>query len=162
MLLKLKSRWTPSTASGASGLAGLVKIVSEQPTAETEGKVELSYADFNSSQIAAAYSCLSDNLNARIAVQQVKSDGFVENAFLNRSDNNGIDELTARISVDYFLGSDETSAKLRLYHFDIDNGYDAFSLDNDNVTQSDEPGAKTQPKLKLASIKIAHQLNNGD
>jgi outer membrane receptor protein involved in Fe transport len=147
-----------STASGASGLAGLVKIVSQQPTDTQEGTLELSVAEFNTTQIAGAYSnALTSNINARVALQQVKSDGFVENAFLGRSDTNNIDELSAKLAIDY-LASESTVVKLRYYHFDIDNGYDAFSLDNDNITQSDEPG-KDATSADALSLKLEHDLS---
>lgn len=148
-----------STATGASGLAGMVKIVSNQPTSTPEGKVELSVAQFNTAQLAGAYSNkISDRVNARVAIQQVSSDGFVENQFLNRQDTNNIDELTAKLSVD-FLVSDETTVKARLYHFDIDNGYDAFSLDNDNITQSDEPGSDATQATAL-SLNLVHDFDD--
>lgn len=147
-----------STASGASGLAGLVKIVSQQPTNTQEGLLELSAAQFNTFQLAGAYSnALTDNINARVAIQQVSSDGFVENAFLKRSDTNNIDELSAKLAID-FLPTDSTALKLRYYHFDIDNGYDAFSLDNDNITQSDEPG-KDATSADALSLKLEHDLS---
>jgi len=148
-----------STASGASGLAGLVKIVSNKPTSTPEGKIELSIAEQNTYQVGAVYSnSLTDKLNARVALQQAASDGFVENAFLNRSDTNNIDESSAKVAVDY-AHSAATDIGFRYYWFDIDNGYDAFSLDNDNVTQSDEPGQdKTQ--ASAASLSLNHALDN--
>ncbi|MEC9319973.1 MAG: TonB-dependent receptor, partial [Pseudomonadota bacterium] len=48
-------------------------------------------------------------------------------------------EFTARLSIDTQLGQDWL-LKTRIHKLDIDNGYDAFSLENDRTTLSDEPG----------------------
>jgi outer membrane receptor for ferric coprogen and ferric-rhodotorulic acid len=74
-----------------------------------------------------------------VALQQVKSDGFVENIHLDRDNTNNIDEFNAKLALDLAL-NDSIDIEFKLYHFDVDNGYDAFSLDNDNKTRSDEPG----------------------
>jgi iron complex outermembrane receptor protein len=60
------------------------------------------------------------------------------------------------LAIDYVI-SDTTGLEFKLYHFDVDNGYDAFSLDNDNKTRSDEPGFD-RTKTQAASIKYIHDL----
>jgi iron complex outermembrane receptor protein len=146
-----------STGFGASGLAGMIKIVSNGPSDVQEGYLQGSFAEYDTQRYSAAYSSkLSQNINARLALQQVKSDGYVENIYLNRNDTNNIDEFNAKFALDYHV-SESSDLELKLYHFDIDNGYDAFALDNDNKTRSDEPGYD-RTDTQAASIKYKHDL----
>jgi outer membrane receptor for ferrienterochelin and colicin len=101
---------------------------------------------------------LTEGLNARLALQQVKSDGFVENTYLNRNDTNNIDEFNAKLALDYSL-TDSAELEFKFYHFDIDNGYDVFSLDNDNKTRSDEPGFD-RTDTQAGSIKYIQDLGS--
>ena len=146
-----------STGFGASGLAGIVKVVSNSATDSQEGYLQGSFAQYNTQRYSAAYSNqIADGVSARIAMQQVKSDGFVENSYLNRDDTNNMDEFNAKLAVDYVI-SDKVGLEFKLYHFDIDNGYDAFSLDNDNKTRSDEPGFD-RTETQAASVKYIADL----
>ncbi|MFT5712528.1 MAG: iron complex outermembrane receptor protein [Glaciecola sp.] len=148
-----------STGFGASGLAGIIKVVSNSATDSQEGYLQGSFAQYNTQRYSAAYSNqIADGLNARIAMQQVTSDGFVENTYLNRDDTNNIDEFNAKLAVDYVI-SDTTGLEFKLYHFDVDNGYDAFSLDNDNKTRSDEPGFD-RTETRASSIKYIQDLGD--
>ena len=78
-----------------------------------------------------------------MTVQQVTSDGFIDNEFLGKDDTNDRDELTVRGKLSWLVG-DASEIGLMLGYIDIDNGYDAFSLDNDRDTLSDEPGHDIQ------------------
>ena len=69
--------------------------------------------------------------------------GAISNEFLNRDDTNGRDELTLRGHLKW-LASDDLTLRLRYLHLDLDNGYDAFSLNNTRETYSDQPGADKQ------------------
>ena len=146
-----------STGFGASGLAGMIKIVSHSPSDIQEGYVQGSFAQHGTQKYSAAYSSnLAQDLNARIALQQVKSDGYIDNIYLERDDTNNIDEFNAKLALDYQM-TDKSDLEFKLYHFDIDNGYDAFALDNDNKTRSDEPGFD-RTETQAASIKYHHDL----
>ncbi|MEM0911631.1 MAG: TonB-dependent receptor plug domain-containing protein, partial [Pseudomonadota bacterium] len=127
-----------SVASGVNSLAGVIKLVSNDT--EASNNVGLSIAEFDEWQLSAAGTVdINDAISVRISVQNTQSDGFVKNQFLNREDTNGVDELTAKATLFYDI-DDTSSLQASVYRFDIDNGYDAFSLDNDNVTRSDQPG----------------------
>lgn len=146
-----------STGFGATGLAGMIKIVSNDASDVSEGYLQGSFAEYDSQQYSGAYSNqIAEGVNGRVAVQQVKSDGFVNNIFLGRNDTNNIDEFNAKIALDYAF-SEQVELEFKLYHFDVDNGYDAFSLDNDNNTRSDEPGFD-RTQTQAASVKYIHDL----
>jgi len=146
-----------SVATGKNSLGGIVKIVSNQATETLYANVSASVAQYGEHRISGVYSnSLSDSLKARFSIQNTQSDGFVENTFLNRDDTNGIDETSATALFNIDIAED-TSLDLNIYHFDIDNGYDAFSLDNDNKTLSDEPGFDTA-KATAVSAKLSHSF----
>ena len=95
----------------------------------------------------------------RVAAEQYKSDGFVENIHLNRDDTDNLDELTTRLKLRY-LASENLTLDFGYQYFDIDNGYDVFSLDNDNKTRSDNPGFDRQ-KTHALSFKADWDSEHG-
>ncbi len=147
-------RGPQATVFGSSGLAGVVNIISNTPTDTPSGSLSVSRASQNTTALAGAYGLTLDNgLGLRGAIKQTTSDGFVRNAFLQRSDTNDIDERSARLMATYAV-SDTLDLTAQLLHVDVDNGYDAFSLDNDNVTLSDAPG---KDAIKANALSIALQ-----
>ena len=132
-------RGPQGTLFGANALAGLINMVSNGPDEEFTGRAELTAGNYEYLTVSAALGGpISENTGFRLAVQSNKSDGYIDNVFLNRSTNN-IDELTARGKFAWDI-SDELSVDFLLLFSDIANGYDAFSLDNTRATYSDEPG----------------------
>jgi outer membrane receptor protein involved in Fe transport len=85
----------------------------------------------------------TDSLGYRLAVQQHESDGYIENDFLQKDDTNNLDELNLRGQLRWQAGED-LRLDFSVFYADIDNGYDAFSLDNTRHTLSDEPGHDRQ------------------
>ena len=70
--------------------------------------------------------------------QQYQSDGAIANTWLDRDDTNARDEVTLRLGARW--QSQQHLIEFNWHHIDIDNGYDAFSLDNTRQTLSDQPG----------------------
>lgn len=145
------------TAFGSSALAGLIKIKTVEADGVESGKVSATFAEQNTYNLAAAYgNAINEQWNFRAAVQQNKSDGFIKNTFLNREDTDNIDELSSRLKLRY-EANDDLTVDFALHYFDIDNGYDAFSLDNTRETLSDEPGFDRQETVAF-STKIDWNL----
>jgi outer membrane receptor protein involved in Fe transport len=148
-----------SVAVGTNSLGGVIKLVSHEPAGSPQGKLSASLGQSGAMQIGGAYSnAISSSLSARISAQTTQEDGFVYNAFLDADDVNNIDETTATLFLQNTF-NERQQLGLNVYYFDIDNGYDAFSLDNDNVTQSDEPGFDKTEAL-AASAKYQHSFDN--
>ena len=63
----------------------------------------------------------------------------MRNVYLDREDTNGRDEVTLRGKLHLVLGGD-WSADVTAMYVDLDNGYDAFAIDNRCATQADRPG----------------------
>ena len=75
---------------------------------------------------------LNDQWLYRVAAGKTLSDGFINNTTLDRKDTNNIDELTSRLKLRY-LAADNLTIDFTALHLDIDNGYDAFSLDENAI-----------------------------
>ena len=155
-------RGPQGTRFGANALAGMINIESNGPTDVTEGYVSGKLADYDTRALGAAVSGeLSSNTQGRIAVQKSVSDGYIDNIHLNRDDTNNTDETVARARLNLDLDNANTLA-LTLLHIDVDNGYDAFSLDNTRETYSNKPGADKQETTAAAlrwDSEISSALN---
>lgn len=136
-------RGPQSTRFGADAMAGMLYLTSERGDAFTDGQLELSYANYDSYGAGVALGGMPhDRIRLRGSLYHYQSDGFIHNTTLKRRDINGQDELTLRLNGDIELAPSWDLA-LTYHHFDIDNNYDAFSLDLDRTTLSDEPGKDT-------------------
>jgi len=139
---------------GVNGLAGMVLLESNQPTDVTSGEWLLGVGNYAETTVAGSIGGSLGALgNARLALMKFDQDGYTENTFLNRDDTEQRDEFTARLSFDTPLNADWL-LKTRIHKVDVDNGYDAFSLENDRTTLSDEPGFD-----RLNSTATRLQLN---
>ncbi len=143
-------RGPQGTRFGGSALAGMVNIRSNRPTESLEGYIKVGAGNYGSWNVGGAISGpLSDTVTGRLAMQQNKSDGYIDNVFLGRDNTNGYDETSVR-AVLHLDPSDRSDYSLTALYFDGQNGYDAFSLDNSQDTLSDEPGHDNQESLALA------------
>ncbi|WP_440906229.1 TonB-dependent receptor [Catenovulum sp. SX2] len=153
-------RGPQGTRFGANALAGLIYIKSNEPTTYQSGQLKLGMANYNSQDIGIAYSNgLTNNWLYRVAAYRHFSDGFMENVYLDRRDTNDRNELSLRGKLRYD-NQDDVLWDLTLSHIDIDNGYDAFSLDNNRNTLSDQPGRDTQKSSSISS-NLGYQLTTG-
>lgn len=146
-------RGPQGTLYGANALAGLINLKSNDPTDMFTAAISAELADYNSQVASAVISGpLSESVGYRLAVQSQQSDGYTENTFLNRDDTSNIDEFNVRGKLLAELTPDLTM-ELTGHFVDVDNGYDAFSLDNTRQTLSDEPGHDRQ-KTKATAVKL--------
>jgi outer membrane receptor protein involved in Fe transport len=144
-------RGPEATRFGANALAGMLNLTTQGPTDSAEGKISLTAANYGSYQLAGQFSnAINSQLGYSLALEQQVSDGFIKNSFLKRDDTNDIDEFTGRFKLAY-----QPTATLRLqlisHLVDQDNGYDAFSLDRNRTTLSDEPG---QDQLRSKALAV--------
>jgi len=156
-------RGPQGTRYGANALAGLISISSNDPTPTPEYDFEFSAGEDNLHEFKAVASgplSVENNLNYRLAVSQTQQDGFRDNLFLGRSDTNGVDETYFRTKL-HWTAPQGTQFKFTYLHADLDNGYDAFTLDNSFTTLSDEPGEDDQ-KTNAAAVKVEHSFDAYD
>ena len=150
-------RGPQGTLFGANALAGLINIVSNDPSDEFSANITAGLEEFGGRELSASVSApTSDSSGYRFAIKHYQSDGFIEDIFLGRDDTNNIDETTARFKYQTDVGT-RMNLGFTFFAADIDNGYDAFSLDNTRQTYSDEPGVDKQDTI-AAAIKVNYQL----
>ena len=133
-------RGSQGTRFGANALAGVINLKSADPTAESQGYAKTSLSSYGGRNLETAFGgAVNDQWLYRVATGKTLSDGFIENTTLNTQDTNNIDESTSRLKLRY-VAADNLTVDFTALHLDIDNGYDAFSLDENRTTMSDEPG----------------------
>ncbi|MCF6194808.1 MAG: TonB-dependent receptor plug domain-containing protein, partial [Kangiellaceae bacterium] len=151
-------RGPQGTLYGANGLAGLINLVSNAPTDSLYSKLSLSVEEFSGRELSAVISGpISDETGYRFAIKHYQSDGYMNNNFLNRANTNNIDELSLKGKLVSEI-SENMSLTTSLFLADIDNGYDAFSLDSNRTTLSDQPGFDRQ-KTKALAVNLNWILN---
>jgi iron complex outermembrane recepter protein len=149
-------RGPQSTRYGANALGGLIAMQSAAPADEFGGRVELSGGDYDTRSYGAVLTGPVAALDStfRIAVQQYSSDGFYRNEYLGRDSTDGNDELTVRARW-RFQPADDLRMDLSVFDIRINDGYDAFDIDNNRTTQSDQPGQDRQDSA-AGSLKITY------
>jgi len=142
-------RGSQGSRYGANALGGLIYMQSTAPSVDRNARLELTVADDNAMSIAAALGgALNDSQTTtfRVSAQKYESNGFRDNRYLMRKDTNGRDELAFRSRL-RLAPSDTFEANVALMYSNIDNGYDAFSLDNSYTMLSDKPGKDAQESI---------------
>jgi outer membrane receptor protein involved in Fe transport len=150
-------RGPQAAAFGANALAGMVLVETASPTSTTQGKAEFSFGDNDllsfGAAVGGAIGSMGDGaLSYRISLSAYQDNGYRDNRFLNRDDTNERAEQTARLKL-HWAATPVLEFDLTLLYFDFENGYDAWSLDNDSfITTTDEPGQDNQ-ETKAAGLK---------
>ncbi|HKE46139.1 MAG TPA: TonB-dependent receptor [Steroidobacteraceae bacterium] len=142
-------RGPQGTRYGANALGGLIKVKTREPERDFDATTEASVGQDDEWSIGAVIGGPIGGTETgafRVGVQQYESDGFRRNAFLGRDDTNGRDELTARARL-RFEPTERWQVDVSVLALDLDNGYDAFSIDNSRVTESDHPGSDSQRSI---------------
>jgi outer membrane receptor protein involved in Fe transport len=143
-------RGPQGTLHGANALAGLINLRTGEPGPDPELYMEGMVADYDSwsAGIVGAGPLISDKLLYRLSVYSYGSDGYIDNDYLGRDDTNERDETSIRGKLRWLAG-EQSSLDITALYVDIDNGYDAFSLDNTRHTLSDQPGRDAQESTAL-------------
>ncbi len=146
-------RGPQGTQFGSAAMAGMINIQSGQPSEEREGKIKLGAGNYGQKDAGLVLSGpLSDTLLGRISVHENRSDGYIDNDFLGKDDTNNIDESSVKAQLKWLISSDLT-LDVVAHYTDVDNGYNAFSIDNDRDIDADDPGHDRQ-ETKAASATL--------
>jgi len=147
------------TRYGANGLAGLINLKSYDPSPVYDMKLALSAAEYDTTSISAMLNLpINNRVSSRTVISKHQSDGYYNNGYLNKDDTNSQNEWLLRTKLRIEL-NEQSNLLLNVLHSDIDNGYDAFSLDNIRTTLSDEPGFDRQ-RSNAIGIQGHFELTN--
>jgi len=142
-------RGSQGSRYGANALGGLIYMRSTEPSAERDGRLQLGIGEDDVVTLGAAFGgALNDDetIVFRLSAQQYQSNGFRNNSYLGRKDTNNRDESGVRFGLAFEPGS-KSEGRLSLIYSKVDDGYDAFSLDNTYTMLSDKPGRDAQESL---------------
>ena len=136
-------RGPQGTVYGANSIAGTINIISSDPTEEFEGSIEAETGDYGAFGVGLVLSGpVNSTSGYRLSVKDFRHDGFVENVYLDRKDTNAKEEQIIRFK--YKSKGENSQWHLNLGKVNVNNGYDSFSLDNDRLSRSDQPGLDDQ------------------
>jgi outer membrane receptor protein involved in Fe transport len=142
-------RGPQGTRYGANALAGLVYMRSTAPTPDFRGRAELTVGDDDA--LAGGFAVgggigTSDSAMYRLSAHHHRSNGFRDNTHLNRDNTNRREETTVRGRLSW-SAAEVWQFDLAAVFADVDNGYDAFALDNSYTMLSDRPGKDAQESI---------------
>jgi iron complex outermembrane receptor protein len=145
-------RGPQGTLYGANALAGLIYVKSADPSDTFGGRAEFDSGDYSEHSYGAVLTGPVSELDSafRLAAQRYSSDGFYHNAYLGRSDTDNRDELTLRGKWRYDP-NESWRVDVTVLRVQINNGYDAFAIDNSRTTESDQPGVDRQYSTGLSA-----------
>lgn len=148
-------RGPQGTQFGNDAMAGVITLDTTAASAQQSNRAVFSVGDYGSfSAGVAGGGALSESFNVRLSAQTQQSDGYVTNDYLKRDDTNNIDEHNVKLKT-HWQASDDLIVDTTLHYIDVDNGYDAFSLDRNGRTLSDNPGRDTQ-RTKAVGINVSY------
>ena len=143
-----------SYAYGHNAMAGLINIKTKDPSEEFKKSLNLTFGNDDLTKISYYHQfkpLFKKQLFSNIFIFNSQQNGFKYNQFLNDYKNNKFEELQ-KIKLVY-LPSANFSSKLTLLNSNLNNGYDAWSPNNNlDTTYSNEPGKDSQ-KLKAIAIE---------
>ena len=148
-------RGSQGSRYGANALGGLIYMRSTEPSANRDGRLQLTLGEDDAVSLGAAFGgALNDDETVvfRLSAQRFESDGFRSNSYLGRKDTNKRDETGVRFGLG-FMPSSSFEGRLSVIYSNVDDGYDAFSLDNTYTMLSDKPGRDAQESIG-ASLRL--------
>ncbi|HEX7116179.1 MAG TPA: TonB-dependent receptor [Steroidobacter sp.] len=139
---------------GANALAGLIVMRGQEPGEELGFTSEASIGEYDSRSFGMAATGPVESLDSawRLSVQRYRTDGFRRDVFLGRDDTNDRDELIGRAKWRW-QPSEQTTVDFTWLHAKLDNGYDAWSIDNTRRSLADRPG-KDALEADGASVRV--------
>lgn len=149
-------RGPQGTQFGNDAMAGIIAIDSTAATADQTSRALVSIGNYGSYGAGIATGgAIADNVNVRLSAQTQQSDGYVTNDHLKRDDTNDIDETNVKLKTNWQV-TDDLTINTTLHYIDVDNGYDAWSLDENGRTLSDKPGRDKQ-RTKAVGVDAVYQ-----
>ena len=154
-------RGPQGTRYGANALGGIIYLRSTDPTDKFSADFEATGGSDEAAGLGAAVGGpLGAHLGGRASIYRFRSDGFRHNVYLNRDDTYGRDELSAHGKL-HWTPSDRLDVDFAGLYVDVDNGYDAWAIDNGFNTYTDKPGRDAQ-RSTAGSVRIDARFDRFD
>ena len=153
-------RGPQGTKFGTNALAGTINLRSKEPTEEFQVHAEAGLAEYNTHNLGLAVggALIENSLLGRASIYTHQSDGYMDNDYLGRDNTQNHVEVTTRGKLKW-LAAENLTVDLSYLHLNIDNGYDAFTLDNSRNSLSDDPG-KDKQRTNALALKTDWQPND--
>ena len=151
-------RGAQTSAYGVNASAGIIKLSTNEANGEEVSKAKVSIGTHNQRSFGyATGGFLGDKASSktsyRLSISQNKTDGFIENTFLNRKDTNQSEETFSLLKLKH-NPSNNSTVQTSFVYADAKAGYDQWSLNNTYLkTQSDDPGEDNQ-RSKGISVRM--------
>lgn len=149
-------RGAQTSAYGVNASAGIIKLSTSEANGESTSKLKLSLGTKNQRSLGyATGGTLGNNskTNYRLTLSQNKSDGFIENEFLNKDDTNQSEETFSLLKFRH-NPTNHSSIQTSFVYADAKADFDLFSLNNTYLkTQADDIGQDNQ-RSKGISIRL--------
>ncbi len=147
-------RGPQGTRYGSNAMAGLIHVRTKAPSADVRGSLRLNLSSHGGLSLGGALGGpLTDRLWYRITAHRHKGYGYIRNVHLSKKDTNDFDESLGRLQLRW-LASSRLQVDVSFTGTKSDNGYDAFSLGNNRITRSDEPGEDIRGSVS-SGLKLA-------
>ena len=143
-------------AFGANAAGGLVRLVTQEPTAFRSGTIEATVGEDGLRAGGVAWggpllAAAPERLMMRLAVHRQTGDGFRRNETL-RSDTNARDETAVRLRLTWNPAPDwrwEGS----VLHSELNNGFDEFALDNNGRRTFSNRAGRDRQDSRAGSLR---------
>ena len=159
-------RGPQGTLFGKNTVAGAISLTTKAPTDEVYGFVKAEIGNYSRQSVTAMLNTpLSDNLFAKVMVNDTQRDGHVKNLFTG-DDLNGLDDQSIRVQLRYqnettnaTLSVDRDERKAPFHGREVLVNSPAYAP-NPYEVRFDEP-QRQDIELEGFSLVVNHELNNG-
>lgn len=156
-------RGPQGTLQGRNSLAGAIYVKTQDPTYETNGKIRLQAAEYGTTRfsVAGGAGLIDDVLAVRFAIDDYRTDGFIENVTRNEDDYAGSERSSYRAKI-LFEPTDTLSALLTLSHIKNDINSEPTSINEDPFSRKAYSNDDDFNNLKadVISLKLEYELND--
>ncbi len=147
------------TLYGKNAYAGVINIISRKPNNEFKGKLKVELGESNKREYAASIGTpiVKDKFYIRLSAKHYEKDGFIENKYLNKKDDNAKDD-SVRLSLRYEPISNLSVSLISNYMKKDDGAIRVamLSAPNPKITNANFEGY-TRSKSLSGALKIAYK-----